>query len=75
VIWTFTVQRFAPKPPFTTGSQEFTPFAVGYVDLGEVFVETLLTGDDARLRIGAPVHLVELPMPGDPELYTFGFGS
>jgi len=69
------VQRFAPKPPFTTGSQEFTPFAVGYVDLGEVFVETLLTGDDARLRIGVPVHLVELPMPGDPELYTFGFGS
>lgn len=73
LIWTFTVQRFAPKLPFLTGAKEFEPFAVGYVDLGEVLVETVLTGEIAKMEIGRPVHLVQLPVPGEDNLYTYGF--
>jgi uncharacterized protein len=60
-VWTFTVQRNAPKPPFR-GPREWAPFALGYVDLGTVKVETQLSGrsvedwkigDSVQLRIAA----------------------
>ncbi len=56
-LWTWTVQRFAPKPPYR-GSSPFAAFAVGYVDLGEVRVEAQLSGKapDAW-RIGDAVRL------------------
>ncbi|MGY1809481.1 Zn-ribbon domain-containing OB-fold protein [Blastococcus sp. SYSU D00669] len=60
-VWTWTVQGFAPKPPYVPPAGGFRPFPVGYVDLGEVLVEAHLTADPARLSIGTPVRLVLQP--------------
>ena len=60
-LWTWTVQRYMPKPPYRSRHTEatFEPFGVGYVELpGTLRIETrLLEHDPARLRIGAPVEL------------------
>jgi hypothetical protein len=51
------VQRLAPKPPYAVEG-EFEPFAVAYVDLGVVKVETKLAGRAVDAwHIGEPVHL------------------
>jgi uncharacterized OB-fold protein len=60
VLWTWTVQRFAPKsPPYQPPSRGFQPFAIGYVELPEgVRVEALIEADDLEsLRIGMPMRL------------------
>lgn len=60
-VWTWTVQGFAPKPPYVSPPGGFRPFPVGYVDLGDVLVEAHLRADPGRLRIGQPVRLVLEP--------------
>ena len=60
-VWTWTVQSFAPKPPYVPPAGGFRPFPVGYVDLGEVLVEAHLLADAAQLRIGLPVRLTLEP--------------
>lgn len=76
-LWTFTVQRFRPKEPYT-GPADFEPFGVGYVELpGEVIVETRLTvADPDLLRIGMPMRLELVPFrTGDDgeAVLTFAF--
>lgn len=62
-IWSWTVQRFAPKSPPYAGPQPFEPFALAYVELpGEVIVESRLTGVDFdTLACGQPVRLTTIP--------------
>jgi uncharacterized OB-fold protein len=72
-VWTWTVQRFPPKPPYQVSSDDFVPFAVGYVDLGDILVESLLVGDIDRLEIGLPVRLVSHPITGPDGLCSFAF--
>jgi uncharacterized OB-fold protein len=77
-LWTWTVQRIPPKPPYRS-PDPFEPFAVGYVDLGVLKVESPLRGkaadewtigDAVRLVVGdaahgsAPVTFVFEPAPG-----------
>jgi uncharacterized OB-fold protein len=73
-VWTWTVQRFAPKPPFQA-PKVFEPFAVAYVDLGTVRVEGRLDGKAADAwKIGDAVRLVVGPLDAsDPagEAYWF----
>lgn len=57
-VWSWTVQRFEPKPPFRTDG--FTPFAIGYVDLGPVIVEGWLIGS-LEWEIGDEVDLQLAP--------------
>lgn len=71
-VWTWTVQGFAPKPPYVAPPGGFTPYAVGYVDLGDVLVEGHLLVPPERLRIGLPVRLV-LTLVGDGSRSTFAF--
>ncbi len=74
-LWTWTVQGFPPKPPYVSPADGFRTFPVGYVDLGEVLVETRLRADATRLSIGLPVRLVlELAweIDGDP-VVTYAF--
>jgi len=76
-VWTWTVQHFAPKTPYRPPGDAFAPFAVGYVDLGEVMVETRLAvlRFDV-LRIGLPVRLTLLPVwhePDGAEVATYAF--
>jgi uncharacterized protein len=72
-VWTYTVQRNAPKPPFR-GPREWAPFALGYVDLGTVKVETQLSGrsvEEWKIGDGVQLHIA-----GDPDndgLMRFSF--
>lgn len=61
-VWTWTVQGFQPKPPYVAPPGAFSPFAVGYVDLGDVLVEGHLLVDREQLRIGLPVRLTLEPV-------------
>jgi uncharacterized OB-fold protein len=58
-LWSFTIQRFAPKSPPYRGAGAFLPFAVGYVELpGALIVESRLTDVDfERLHVGMPMQL------------------
>jgi uncharacterized OB-fold protein len=59
-LWTWTIQRFPPPPPFIGDTAHFTPYGVGYVELPEgVRVEArLTTADPERLAIGMELELV-----------------
>jgi uncharacterized OB-fold protein len=76
-LWTWTIQCFPPKtPPYLEGGVEgFEPYGVGYIELpGEVRVEARLTeSDPERLRIGMPMELTLIPVPGASEKLTFAF--
>jgi uncharacterized OB-fold protein len=74
-VWTWTVQRFAPKEPYQVGGPVFVPFAVGYVDLGEVLVETVLLEGRQPLSIGTSVHLVQQAVPGEDDTWSFAFSA
>lgn len=75
-IWSATVQHFQPKPPFRHDG-DFLPFGVGYVDLGDVIVESRFTESSIdRLAIGTPVALTLFPAYTDDDgtqVLTFGF--
>ncbi len=55
-LWSYTIQRFRPKPPFNGRGNEgdFKPFAVGYVEFpDQLIIEGRIVGDDfAVLKIG-----------------------
>jgi uncharacterized OB-fold protein len=75
-LWTWTVQTFRPKPPFPQDG-EFVPFGVGYIELeGQLRVEARLAEQDpTRLRIGMPMRLQLMPIPGVAgDSVTFVFG-
>jgi len=76
-LWSWTVQHVEPKKPYLSPAEGFQPFGVGYVDLGEVLVETRLIGAPGGFRIGQRVSLVLLPLPpaaGESEpVVTFAF--
>ena len=73
-VWTWTVQRFAPKAPFRV-PKAFAPFAVAYVDLGTVRVEGRLAGKAVDAwTIGDAVRLVVGPLDdGDPQWQAYWF--
>jgi len=77
-LWSYTVQRFAPKSPPYTGPQPFEAFAIGYVELPDaLIVESRLTEvafDD--LRLGLPMELTTTVLRTDPdgcEVLTYAF--
>ncbi len=60
-LWSWTVQRFAPKAPYDgPADADFTPYGVAYVQLGDMLiVEGRVTGADlGALRIGQPMRVV-----------------
>ena len=72
-LWSWTIQHIQPKPPYR-GPEPFEPFAVGYVDLGPVRIETRLArrAPDAW-RIGDVVQLVTGPPDGDGNVWSYEF--
>lgn len=78
-LWAWTTQHFPPpSPPYTgpTGA-DFAPFGVGFVELGDVKVESRLTENDAdALQQGMEMELVVIPFSTDDggnEVVTFAF--
>jgi uncharacterized OB-fold protein len=64
-LWTWTVQRFPPKsPPYARVETEetFEPYALGYVEVGDVRVEARLTAAAEELRIGMEMELTVVPL-------------
>jgi uncharacterized protein len=66
-LWTWTVQAFEPKAPYRVPDGGFTPYGVGYVDLGDVIVESRLLGDPAGFEIGMAMRLTLLPLWPGPD--------
>jgi uncharacterized OB-fold protein len=60
-LWSFTIQRFRPKPPFNGRGTEsdFQPFAVGYVEFpAQIIVAGRIVGQDfGLLKIGQSMVL------------------
>lgn len=59
-LWSYTIQRVAPRaPPYRGSVEPFHPFAVGYVELpGACIVESRLSVRHFdELRLGMPLHL------------------
>ena len=82
-LWTWTIQGFEPKAPYT-GHPPFAPYGVGYVELAAladgasaVLVESRLTvAEPGQLHIGDEVELVIVPFRHDTdgtEVVTFAF--
>jgi len=78
-LWAWTTQSFPPPaPPYLgAGGQDFVPFGVGYVELGDVKVEARLTeSDPGSLEHGMTMELVLVPFRTDDdgnEVVTFAF--
>ena len=78
-LWAWTTQSFPPPaPPYAGASgKDFVPFGIGYVDLGDVKVETHLTESDPdELQTGEDMELVIVPFRTDGdgnEVMTFAF--
>lgn len=77
-LWTWTIQRFPPPPPFIGDRDDFTPYGVGYIELPEgVRVEARLTVNDPdQLAIGMEMELVleEFAVAGEEtRRMTFAF--
>jgi uncharacterized OB-fold protein len=75
-LWTWTVQAYEPKAPYRPPESGFAPYGVGYIDLGDVIVESRLGGDPATLEIGMPMRLTLLPVwtgPGGAPVVTYAF--
>ena len=72
-VWSCTIQRIRPKPPYE-GPDDFEPFAVGYVDLGPVRVESRLEGKPVEeWRIGESVRLASGAPGPDGHVWSFRF--
>jgi uncharacterized OB-fold protein len=72
-LWSWTIQHIQPKPPYR-GPEPFEPFAVGYVDLGPVRVETRLAGRAPDTwRIGDALRLAMGPPDRDGEVWSYEF--
>ena len=78
-LWAWTTQAFPPPSPPYAGPTgvAFVPFGVGYVDLGDVKVETRLTlADPDALHAGMEMELVVTPVRTDDdgnEVVSFAF--
>jgi uncharacterized OB-fold protein len=72
-VWSWTVQRIAPKPPYR-GRDPFEPFAVGYVDVGPVLVESRLAGKPVdEWQIGDQVRLATQDPGSDGDAPSYRF--
>ena len=61
-LWTWTVQRFMPKPPYNNNTtlETFQPYGVGYVELpnGVRVAGRLLENDPDKLAIDMAMEVV-----------------
>lgn len=63
-LWTWTVQRFAPKsPPYALECAQFSPFALGMVELagGDRVAAVLDVADPASVHIGMRLRVEQEP--------------
>ena len=63
-LWSYPLPRYRPKSPPYAGPEDFTPWAVAYVELaGETIVEARLVNVAFEdIRIGMPLELTFVPL-------------
>ncbi len=65
-LWTYTIQRIPPKnPPYAgvTSPEDYAPFGVGYVRLGDdIMIEARLEADPGSLQIGMQMDCVAISL-------------
>jgi uncharacterized OB-fold protein len=68
-VWSSTVNRYAPPPPYVSPSDPFQPFGVAAVELPEerVIVLGQVAGDAEVLPVGTEVELVVDMLSEDDE--------
>jgi uncharacterized OB-fold protein len=68
VLYSFTIQRFKPPPPYR-GPEPFAPFGVGMIELPEGLRITALVqeSDPSRLRVGMEMELIIAKLFDDDE--------
>lgn len=72
-VWSWTVQRIQPKLPYL-GPDDWEPFAVGYVDVGPLKIESRLEGRDPDAwEIGAPVRFQPVEPDADGDVWRYRF--
>ena len=81
-LWTWTIQRFMPKPPYHSSEspESFVPFGLGYVELpGALRILTRLTDNEpVRLKIGCVMELTfytHRTEPDGTEIINYAFKS
>ena len=59
-VWSFTVNRYQPPPPYVAPTDPFQPFAIAAVELPEEHLVVMgqVAGDGDGLRVGQEVELV-----------------
>ena len=71
LLWTWTVQSFMPKPPYSSDEtpETFEPYGVGYVQMpcGLKVEARLKENTPAQLCIGMPMQLVIEKLRTDEE--------
>lgn len=79
-LWTYTIQRFMPKSPYSSGETQetFQNYGVGYVELpGCICVEGRLTENDPeKLTIGMEMEVIFYPFRTEAdgtEVISFAF--
>ena len=77
VLWSYTVQRFAPKSPPFLADGPFEPFAIGYVELpGVLIIESrLIRVRFEDLRVGLALQVTSFALRHDEHgpLMMFAF--
>lgn len=68
VLYSFTVQRFKPPPPYR-GPDPFVPYGVGMIELPEGLRVTAVLdeADPNKLRVGMPMELVIVKLFDDEQ--------
>lgn len=70
-LWSWTRQDFEPKEPYV-GLKPFRPYLIGYVELPEVIVETLIVGAElSDLKLGMTMELSIVPFDNTRAIFAF----
>jgi uncharacterized protein len=78
-LWSYTVQRFAPKAPPYKGTEPFQPFAVGYIELaGACIVESRLNVErfeelQLGMRMQLTTELLYIDVASQQQVITYAF--
>lgn len=75
-LWTWTLQGFAPKPPFALPVADFSPFPVGYVDLGgrvRAIGRLDVAPDAVEIGMGLRVAVGPLTFADGTEVLSYSF--
>ena len=70
-LWSWTIQSFPPKSPPYSGPAEFVPFAVGYVQLGDVLIVEARLTCVSGLKIGMDMALEIVRFDARRTTYAF----